>query len=237
MIVAAMTTAYGAHGLPLPEREVLLSVIGLSLIEAFTKLGDGDRTDSRLQVSPNTTGDAFHAMREPASADGAALSGCRGGGRRCSRGATMSLLGIATGKSQRGVRLVLGHHGLLDHFITIQTADDAPSKPDPGMVLDAMREAGVAAADTIVVGDTAYDIAMARAAGAAGIGVTWGYHPAASARRGGRARGDRRCSQPGADARPDLGNVTQGVASDFATLPPQQRIGLKIAARPRAKLA
>ena len=44
-------------------------------------------------------------------------------------------LGIATGKSQRGVRLVLTHHGLLDHFITIKTADDAPSKPDPGMVI------------------------------------------------------------------------------------------------------
>ena len=56
------------------------------------------------------------------------------------------VLGIATGKSQRGVRLVLGHHGLLDHFITIKTADDAPSKPDPGMVLAAMREAGVDAA-------------------------------------------------------------------------------------------
>src|SRR5436305_822900 len=86
------------------------------------------------------------------------------------------VLGVATGKSQRGVRLVLGHHGLLDHFITIKTADDAPSKPDPGMVVDAMREAGVEAADTVVVGDTIYDIAMARAAGAAAIGVTWGYH-------------------------------------------------------------
>ena len=86
------------------------------------------------------------------------------------------MLGIATGKSQRGVRLVLGHHGLLDHFITIKTADDAPSKPDPGMVVDAMREAGVEAGDTVVIGDTVYDIAMARAAGAAAVGVTWGYH-------------------------------------------------------------
>ena len=85
-------------------------------------------------------------------------------------------LGIATGKSQRGVRLVLGHHGLLEHFITIKTADDAPSKPDPGMVREAMREAGAAAENTVVVGDTVYDVAMARAAGAAAIGVAWGYH-------------------------------------------------------------
>ena len=46
------------------------------------------------------------------------------------------LLGVATGKSQRGVRMVLGHHGLLDHFVTIKTADDAPSKPHPGMVME-----------------------------------------------------------------------------------------------------
>jgi phosphoglycolate phosphatase len=48
------------------------------------------------------------------------------------------------------------------------------------MVLAAMREAGVAAADTVVVGDTVYDIAMARAAGAGAIGVAWGYHAAAA---------------------------------------------------------
>jgi phosphoglycolate phosphatase len=81
------------------------------------------------------------------------------------------VLGIATGKSQRGARLVLGHHGLLDHFITIKTADDAPSKPDPGMVIHAMREAGVQPVDTVVVGDTVYDIAMARGAGASAVGV------------------------------------------------------------------
>src|ERR1044072_3663961 len=90
------------------------------------------------------------------------------------------VLGIATGKSQRGGRLALCQSGLVDHCVTIQTADDAPSKPDPGMVLAAMREAGVDAKNTIVVGDTVYDIAMARAAGAAGIGVTWGYHPGAA---------------------------------------------------------
>src|SRR6185436_6500933 len=90
------------------------------------------------------------------------------------------VLGIATGKSQRGVRAVLARHGLIDHFITIKTADDAPSKPDPGMVLDAIREAGVQARDTVVVGDTVYDIAMAHAAGAAAVGVTWGYHPGAA---------------------------------------------------------
>jgi phosphoglycolate phosphatase len=88
------------------------------------------------------------------------------------------LLGIATGKSQRGVRAVLGHHDLLARFHTIKTADDAPSKPHPGMVQAAMKEAGVGPEHTIVIGDTSYDIAMAHAAGARAIGVSWGYHPA-----------------------------------------------------------
>ena len=183
MILTAMTAAYGAHGIPLPEREVLLSVIGLSLVEAFTKLGEG------LEAFPAATmaehyREAFHAMRAPGAPVEPLYPGAAAALADLARREDV-VLGIATGKSQRGVRLVLGHHGLLDHFITIKTADDAPSKPDPGMVLAAMREAGAEAESTIVVGDTVYDIAMARAAGAAGVGVTWGYHPGAALERAG----------------------------------------------------
>ena len=178
MIVAAMTKAYGAHGIPLPGREVLLSVIGLSLIEAFTKLGEG-RDQFPAESLANHYRDAFHAMRGPGAPVEPLYPGAADTiAELAQRGDVV--LGIATGKSQRGVRLVLGHHRLLDHFITIKTADDAPSKPDPGMVLAAMRDAGVDAKNTIVVGDTVYDIAMARAAGASGVGVTWGYHPRAA---------------------------------------------------------
>ena len=178
MILDAMTQAYAAHGIAVPEREKLLSIVGLSLIEAFTALGNGV-ADFPVAGLAEQYRLAFHAMRvrggemEPLYPGAADTIGALA--RR-----EDVVLGIATGKSQRGVRLVLGHHGLLDHFITIKTADDAPSKPDPGMVVDAMREAGVEAADTVVVGDTVYDIAMARAAGAAAIGVTWGYHPGAA---------------------------------------------------------
>lgn len=174
MILAAMGAAYAAHGLVMPDRERALSIIGLSLTEAFTVLG---KDEIRFPVASLAEHYklAFHAMRDggqhmeplyPGAAEAVAALARRDD----------VVLGIATGKSQRGVRLVLTHHGLIDHFITIKTADDAPSKPDPGMVTAAMREAGIAAADTVVVGDTAYDMAMARAAGAAAIGVSWGYH-------------------------------------------------------------
>jgi phosphoglycolate phosphatase len=87
------------------------------------------------------------------------------------------LLGIATGKSRSGLLEVLDHHGLTALFVSFQTADRHPSKPHPSMLEAAMRETGSAPAETIMVGDTSFDMAMARAAGARAIGVAWGYHP------------------------------------------------------------
>jgi phosphoglycolate phosphatase len=178
MIVAAMSEAYRWHGMVVPPRESVLSIVGLSLPEAFSTLGK-DHPGFPVATMVERYKAAFHVMRDsekhleplyPGAADAIASLARRDD----------VLLGIATGKSQRGVRAVLGMHGLLDHFITIKTAEDAPSKPDPGMVLDAMREACVAPQDTVMVGDTVYDIAMARAAGVTALGVTWGYHEASA---------------------------------------------------------
>jgi phosphoglycolate phosphatase len=178
MIVAAMSQAYRAHGLPVPQCEVLLSVVGLSLVEAFAKLGEGREAFPAESLADHYR-DAFHAMRGPGAPVEPLYPGAAEAiAELAQRGDVV--LGVATGKSQRGVRLVLGHHGLLEHFITIKTADDAPSKPHPEMVLAAMQDAGAEPENTIVVGDTAYDMEMARAAGASGIGVTWGYHPRAA---------------------------------------------------------
>jgi phosphoglycolate phosphatase len=175
MIVAAMHQAFAAVGLEAPPRSALLGIVGLSLGEAFGRLGNGDsrfpvaalveqyrQAFSRLRASERHLEPLYPGARE-AIETLAARPDVR--------------LGIATGKSQRGVRTVLGRHSLIDCFHTIQTSDDAPSKPHPGMVLAAMREAGSAASDTVVVGDTAFDVEMARAAGAQAVGVTWGYHP------------------------------------------------------------
>jgi phosphoglycolate phosphatase len=87
------------------------------------------------------------------------------------------LLGVATGKSDRGLALCLDHHGLSQRFVTLQTADRHPSKPHPSMIETAMAEAGAAPETTVMIGDTSFDMAMARAAGVVAIGVAWGYHP------------------------------------------------------------
>lgn len=173
MIVAAMQKAYGAHGLACPPRKHVLSIVGLSLAEAFQTLaGDAAHPVADLVESYKL---AFQDLRRSGESLEPLFPGAREAIDALARGPDTTL-GIVTGKSQRGVRAVLGHHGLYEHFGVVKTADDAPSKPHPAMALDAMREIGVAPADTVVIGDTVFDIEMARAARIAAIGVAWGYH-------------------------------------------------------------
>ena len=86
------------------------------------------------------------------------------------------LLGIATGKSRRGLDGLLAVHGLEKLFVTQQVADHHPSKPHPSMLRACCDETGVAPEDAVMIGDTSFDMQMARAAGMDGIGVSWGYH-------------------------------------------------------------
>jgi phosphoglycolate phosphatase len=87
---------------------------------------------------------------------------------------------VATGKSQRGLDALIASHGLEGLFLTRQVADHHSSKPHPSMLLAALRETGVDAADAVMVGDTSYDMDMAQAAGIRSIGVSWGYHEPAA---------------------------------------------------------
>ena len=87
---------------------------------------------------------------------------------------------MATGKSDRGIRSVLQHHALAGLFVSLQTADHHPSKPHPSMLEAAMRETGSAPQETMMVGDTSFDMQMASAARVRPIGVGWGYHAAAA---------------------------------------------------------
>jgi phosphoglycolate phosphatase len=175
MICAAMQRAYDAHDIVCPPRERVLSIVGLSLREAFDRLSEG-RSDFPFEGMIERYKQAFFELRHSPEHQEPLYPGARNAVLGLS-GRDDALLGIATGKSQRGVRAILSHHDLLPHFATIMTADDAPSKPHPGMILQAMREAGAAPHDTVMIGDTSYDMEMARAAGVHAIGVNWGYHP------------------------------------------------------------
>lgn len=86
------------------------------------------------------------------------------------------LMAVATAKGMRGLSITLDLHRLRRYFVSLQTGDANPGKPNPGMVLNALRETGVDAARALVVGDTRFDIEMAINAGVTPVGVRWGYH-------------------------------------------------------------
>jgi phosphoglycolate phosphatase len=85
-------------------------------------------------------------------------------------------LAIATGMSDRGLAHVLAVNDIADLFVSLQTADRHPSKPHPAMLIAALAEADANPTDAVMIGDTQYDILMAREAGVRAIGVNWGYH-------------------------------------------------------------
>lgn len=176
VIVAAMDRAFEAHALTPPTRDAVLSIVGLSLGEAIARLMPPDEHDAVGRIAESYKA-AFAEMRadplhhEPLFTDArriiAALSDRED-----------ILLGIATGKSRRGVDALFEREALASHFMTIQTADDHPSKPHPSMLERAMAEAGVEPDRTVMIGDTTFDMEMARAARVGRIGVSWGYHDA-----------------------------------------------------------
>ncbi|WP_439576054.1 HAD-IA family hydrolase [Phreatobacter sp.] len=177
LIVAAMAGAFAGVGRVPPPRATTLSVVGLSLVEAFSELVGPD--DPAIPALIEGYKGSFQALRADPAATEPLFSGAAEAVRALAARDDV-LLGIATGKSQRGVRVVLGHHGLFDLFSTIQTADDAPSKPHPAMIAQAMAAVGASPHETVMIGDTTFDLAMAQAAGVAAIGVSWGYHPRAA---------------------------------------------------------
>jgi phosphoglycolate phosphatase len=86
------------------------------------------------------------------------------------------LLAVATGKSRRGLDHVLAETGLSQVFHATRTVDEAFSKPHPQMLLDILDELGVPARSAVMIGDTTYDLEMARSAGTASVGVCTGSH-------------------------------------------------------------
>lgn len=85
-------------------------------------------------------------------------------------------LAVATGKARRGLSRVLSETGLEDRFTATRCSDEALSKPHPRMVHDILAVTGVASERAIVVGDTVYDIQMARNAETDALAVCYGVH-------------------------------------------------------------
>ena len=172
-IVDSMAEAWRAHGLGEPDPHAVRRVVGLSLVQAVAALLPGQDAGRHAAVA-EAYKDAFAARRRSGVLEEPLFPGIAG--TLDALEAAGVLLGVATGKSRRGLLAVLERHGLTHRFVTLQTADVGPGKPHPEMVFRALAETGVGAADTVMIGDTTFDIQMARNARVASVGVSWGYH-------------------------------------------------------------
>ncbi len=175
-IVAAMTAAFAAVDAPMLPRKEVLSIVGLSLDVVFPIL-QPDLSEAAHRKMAEAYKNAYMDLRAQA---GVAQSSPLYPGAletlRALHAIPEVLLGVATGKSRRGLDKLIEGHGLEGMFLTQQVADHHPSKPHPSMILQAMAETGVSARNTVMIGDTSFDMEMAAAAGVQGIGVGWGYH-------------------------------------------------------------
>ncbi len=169
-IVAAMQHAIGGLGLPPRTDDQLRELIGLGLKDAFARLypeldtaetlGLLSRYRQHFLNPPVPEAKLFAGVRET-------LQHLQDSGYR---------LAVATGKSRRGLELALAETGLKPLIVSSRCADECASKPDPQMIEEILWECAVAPARALMVGDTEYDMAMARGAGVAAIGVAWGVH-------------------------------------------------------------
>ena len=176
-ILGSMAASFAAQNLSPPSDDNVRGIVGLSLPQAIERLVP--------EASPDICAALVDGYKEVYAK------------RRSEAGKTKSstfypgvremlahlagfdqvLLGVATGNSRRGLDMLLDGHGLRGMFVTEQVADHHPSKPHPSMLYQAMADCGVEAADTVMIGDTSFDMEMAAAANVTGIGVSWGYHP------------------------------------------------------------
>ena len=181
-ICGAMDSAFAAASLPAPDRHMVRRIVGLNLPQAMRRLvpDAGPGVHDRMVEAYK---DAFRAARAAGALQQALFVGMADVLAALADGGWT--LGVATGMSQRGLEHCLASHGLTHRFVTLQTADYHPSKPHPAMLEAALAEALADADHAVMIGDTTYDMAMARSAGVRGIVVDWGYHDAQELREAG----------------------------------------------------
>ena len=192
-IVAGVTACWEALGFPQARPEAIRQIIGLpwergvemlipgagarevEMIRQYqAEIGRGERP--RPARPPERLFPGVDGLLDRLAADGYALA-------------------LVTSRSGRRIDELIAHAGLEDRFLSVQTADLGPGKPDPFLLLQAMREAGAGARDTVMIGDTTYDIETARNAGAGAVGVAWGVHDAGELRTSGAHHVARRLEE------------------------------------------
>jgi phosphoglycolate phosphatase len=169
-IVASMRAAGNDLGLESLDDRTLRNVIGLGLKEAIEMLYPRVAAETHRTFADRYRYHFLSGEGESSTFFAGALQLVRDLSR------SGMLLGVATGKSRRGLNRVLAELDCGEYFHATRCADETFSKPHPQMLLELMNELGVAPEETVMIGDTEYDLQMAKNAGVAAIGVSYGVH-------------------------------------------------------------
>jgi phosphoglycolate phosphatase len=169
-IVRAAERAIDDLGLPKLPSERIREIIGLGLRESWDSLFPGRGLDGYRDFVDRYRDHFVNSERltiKPYPGVESLIESLHSRGVR---------LAVATGKSRRGLDRDLEENSFGRFFEHSVTSDEAPSKPHPEMLLRIMRRLGVQADRTLMVGDTEFDLRMARDARVSAVAVTWGAH-------------------------------------------------------------
>ena len=168
-IVACLQAASRDLDLEHRDEAACRNIIGLGLHEAVNSLYPDSDDDFVARYTERYRHYWFQVAGDSRLFPGAreTLEGLHGEGY---------LLAVATGKGRAGLEKVLSSTGLGELFAATRCADETCSKPHPRMLRELMDELGADPAETLMVGDTEYDMEMARSAGAGPVAVSYGVH-------------------------------------------------------------
>ncbi|SMQ62304.1 phosphoglycolate phosphatase [Altererythrobacter xiamenensis] len=169
----AMRDAFEGAGKPCPDLNEVRRIVGLSLPVAIRSLAPDLEPDENARIVAAYK-ESFFAQRQQGLVHEPLYDGMAELLHRLHDGGWK--LAVATGKSDRGLHACLDQHGIKGLFVSLQTADRHPSKPHPAMLEAALFEAGATPEQSVMIGDTSFDMIMATDANVRALGVAWGYH-------------------------------------------------------------
>ncbi len=169
-IISCVQKAAKTTGFQVLDDDVILDIIGLGLPEAMQRLYPELSADEKEQIRLAYVEHFLADDQEPSPFFDGVLEGLK---RLREEGYAMA---VATGKSRRGLERVLNRLDMQDYFDGSRCADETASKPHPKMLHELLVEFDVAADQAVMIGDTEYDMEMAKNAAMPRVAVSYGAH-------------------------------------------------------------
>ena len=169
-IARCLAEAISDAGLPERSEAERKAIIGLGLDEAIRRLFPDIEPQQLIELRAGYSKHFINADQLPCSFYPSVLETLE---RLKADG---HVLAVATGKSRRGLDRVLANLNMQDFFHITRCADETASKPNPLMLEQILNELDVEVGDAVMIGDTEYDLEMAKFAGMRSIGVSYGVH-------------------------------------------------------------